>query len=101
MSLSHSVEQQGESERATARRRADPLAAEPSPAPPISLVLGGPVSARPAVLLQRQAMLGNAHVSRVFRTPAATPAGDAPTAGAPEEKKDCDCADKEQCSCGK
>lgn len=95
MTVQRSAEQQGELEHKGAKRRGDAFAAEPAMAPPLTPVLKGPAALRPAAVLQRQAVLGNAHTGRVFRSVA-------PDAAAPtEEKEGCQCADKEHCTCGK
>ena len=92
MSFARSAEHEGLPEATRTRKRADGLAAEPAVAGPF----GGPSSLSPAAVLQRQTVLGNAHVGRVFRSPA-TPVGGV----GPEEKQECHCPDKENCSCPK
>ena len=93
MSYQRSAELEGE-ERA--RKRPPVLGGDPVPAAPFTRELDGPVGRSPSALLQHQAVLGNAHVSRVFRSAA-------PEAAGPEQqgKKDCDCPDEEHCSCPK
>ncbi len=81
-----------EADRTRTRRSADQSAPEPILAPPFA----GPTALRPAAVLQRQVILGNAHVGRVFRSPAG-PAGHP----GPDEHKECNCPDAEQCNCPK
>ena len=92
MSFARSADQEGLTEAARARKRTDGLSAEPAAAAPFT----GPSSLSPAAVLQRQTVLGNAHVGRVFRSPV-TPVGGV----GPEEKQECNCPDKENCSCPK
>ena len=92
MSSVRSVELEGQDDRAL-RHRADSAMLDATEAAPVAPPLAGPASRRPAAVLQRQALLGNAHVGRVFRSPAGP--------DAPEDKKDCDCPDEEHCTCPK
>jgi hypothetical protein len=86
-------------EHAAGRKRPEEFA-DATLAPPIAPALEGPAARRPDAVLARQAVLGNAHVGRVFRSPAEAPApGDG--SATPEEKQDCNCPDKENCSCAK
>lgn len=90
MSFARSADHERLAEAARARKRTTGFAAEPTVAAPFS----GPSLLSPASVLQRQTVLGNAHVGRVFRS-AVTPVGGV----GPEEKKECNCPDKENCNC--
>jgi hypothetical protein len=97
MSFARQVDLDEQAERA-GRKRPDQFAGDSALAPPIGPSLEGPAALRPDALRSRQAVLGNAHVGRVFRSPAADPAGDA---AKPEEKQGCSCPDEEHCTCPK
>ena len=92
MSSVRSVDLERQDERSL-RHRGDSAMLDSTAAASVTPPLEGPASRRPAAVLQRQALLGNAHVGRVFRSPAGP--------DAPEDKKDCDCPDEEHCSCPK
>jgi hypothetical protein len=89
MSIARSAEIESVEKRNRVRTATN--AAEPTIATPLT----GPAALRPAALLQRQAVLGNAHTGRIFRSPAG------PELSGSEEKKGCNCAEGEECSCPK
>jgi hypothetical protein len=93
MSFARSVEPERDGERLASKRDGG-TGVKPAFDSPLAPSLAGPAALRPAALLQRQAVLGNAHVGRVFRSPAGPMEG-------PEQKKDCNCPDEEHCSCPK
>jgi len=91
MNIARSVEAESPEKRSTRSRPGVP-AAEPA----VPSALTGPAAFRPAALLQRQAVLGNAHTGRIFRSPAA-----APEAAGSDQKKECSCGGGEECTCPK
>jgi len=99
MSFARQTELDEQTERA-GRKRPDEFAGDSDLAPPVGPTLGGPAGLRPDALLARQAVLGNAHVGRVFRTPATPPPAAGPEVQG-DEKKDCNCPDEEHCNCPK
>jgi hypothetical protein len=95
MSYQRSVELEQEDRT---KKRPEVLGAEPVSATPFARQIDGPVGRSPSALLHRQAVLGNAHLSRVFRSAAPEAAGPEAQGG---PKKDCDCPDEEHCTCPK
>jgi hypothetical protein len=93
MSFVPSVEPERDGKR-VARRGNAGSSHEPALDSPHHPPFVGPTALRPEAVLQRQTVLGNASVGRVFRAAAGAAAG-------PDQKPDCNCPDEEHCSCPK
>ncbi len=89
MSFAPSVEPERDA-RLSGRRPSDRGNLEPAADSGHRPPFAGPTALRPEAVLQRQAVLGNAAVSRVFRS-----------AAVPDQKQGCNCPDEEHCSCPK